>query len=372
MDRFMDCAVVFKEPYYAVFGRIQAQAISELWKKHPHLAHMNLRDYSRRSDINLAIGKTAREEPHHFWYFNNGLTIICESIRPAILGRLQTEVALFHLEGISLVNGAQTSGIVADNFDLIPDEQKDKLWIQLRAIAVKNCPDGFAKRVTKFTNLQNAISIQDFLGLDPVHSRIATDFAIAKRKYAFRWGDADPIGEQGCTLKEATVALASAHRDPWYAVQAKREISYLWNIDSDKYKELFHSKLTATRIWNAVKIMRSVDWILCLHESDIVPKASMVANHFQRIVLHIVFQDPGLTEWDTETDSNAKLPEVDKIAERVFNSVVQDVTKHHSGEYLASLSKNHDKCTSLVNRILNRSHLPKPPGDGWLNFGPDE
>ena len=136
-----------REPYHSVFGRVQGRALAELWKKHPHVTHLNLRDYAQRSDVNIAIAKTTREEPHHFWYFNNGLTIICESIKPGIFGRLQQDVALFHFEGISLVNGAQTTGIVGDNFDSIPEADKDKLWIQMRAIAVKNCPDGFAKRV---------------------------------------------------------------------------------------------------------------------------------------------------------------------------------------------------------------------------------
>ncbi len=197
-----------KEPYYAVYGRMQGQALAELWNKHPHLAHMNLRDYAKRSDVNLAIARTAQEEPHHFWYFNNGLTIICDSITPGVFGRLQQDVALFKLAGISLVNGAQTTGIVSDNFASIDDAEKAKLWIQVRAIAVKHCPDGFAKLVTKYTNLQNAISIQDFVSLDPIQSRIATDFAVDRRKYVFRWGgDRDPFGEQGCTLKEATIAL---------------------------------------------------------------------------------------------------------------------------------------------------------------------
>jgi hypothetical protein len=297
-----------KEPYYAIFGRVQGHALAELWNKHPHLTHMNLRDYAKRSDVNLAIAKTTQEEPHHFWYFNNGLTIICESIKPGLFGRMKPEFALFKLEGISLVNGAQTTGIVADNFSSIAEDDKEKLWIQIRAIAVKHCPDGFAKRVTKYTNLQNSISIQDFVSLDPIHSRIATDFSIAKRKYAFRWGGDDPTGEHGCTLKEATIALACAHQDPWYAVHAKKEISALWDTDSPRYKELFHPNLTATRIWNAVKIMRAVDGQISIFElMDAAPKSAMVASHLQRIVLHIVFRDPGLVGWDVSSSSLLKI-----------------------------------------------------------------
>jgi hypothetical protein len=350
-----------REPYHSVFGRVQGRALAELWKKHPQVTHMNLRDYAQRSDVNLAIAQTARHEPHHFWYFNNGLTIICESIKPGIFGRLQQDVALFHFEGISLVNGAQTTGIVGDNFDSIQESDKDRLWIQMRAIAVKNCPEGFAKRVTKFTNLQNAISVQDFLSLDPLHARIATDFAVDKRRYAFRWGgDTDPTGEQGCTLKEVTFALACANPDPWYAVQAKREISALWDTDSDRYKALFHPDLTVTRIWNAIKIKRAVENVVDSCQSVDKQKADMVASHLQWIVLHIVFQDPSIVGWDTASDSSAILPTAQTVAHGVFESVREDILINHPSEYLASLSKNFEKCERLVYRIRNPQPKPGP------------
>jgi hypothetical protein len=242
----------------------------------------------------LAIGKTVRDEPHHFWYFNNGLTLICESIKPAIYGRLQ-----------------------------------------------------------------------DFLSLDPVHSRIATDFAVDRRRYSFRWGgENEPTGEHGCTLKEATIALACAHSDPTYAVQAKREISALWDTDSARYKALFHPNLTATKIWNAVKIMRAVDRIVAAREANTPPKADMVANHLQRVVLHIVFQDPKLSGWEVLQDSNTMLPVAEGIAEQTFEAVRKDVVEHHSSEYLASLSKNYDKCTTLVARVRNPAPAPPPsPAD---------
>jgi hypothetical protein len=135
---------------------------------------------------------------------------------------------------------------------------------------------------------------------------------------------------------------------------------------------LFHPNLTATRIWNAVKIMRAVDGILDPHQSDVVPKADMVASHLQRIVLHIVFQDPAMAGWESDPDSNARLPAAETLAERVFQSVVANALKYHPNEYLASLSKNFEKCTTLVERILGRESIPNPPGSGWLNFGPDD
>jgi AIPR protein len=229
------------DPYRAVFGRVQAQALVDLWRANPQLCHLNLREYANRTDVNIAIAETVREEPSHFWYFNNGLTIICDSYKPGIIGRLSNKEAAFHFDGLNLVNGAQTTGIVSDYLDKLSEADRAKIWIQVRIIELKASPEGFESRITRFTNLQNAVSLQDFVALDPVQPRLATDFAVVGRRYMFKWGgDKDPVDDEGCSVRESTVALACAEQDPWFAVQAKREISVLWQTDSARYKTMFH------------------------------------------------------------------------------------------------------------------------------------
>jgi hypothetical protein len=340
-----------KDPYHAVFGRVQGAAIAELGKN-THLAHQNLRERLQRTDVNVAIASTVKNEPQHFWYFNNGLTIICDSIRPAVLGRLNSTVALFHLEGISLVNGAQTTGMVSEHLDSLDDAEKEKLWIQVRAIAVKNCPDDFGKRVTRYTNLQNAVTLQDFVSLDPVQSRLSTDLAIQGRRYAFRsGGESEPAGDAGCTLKEATFALACAEPDLHVAVQGKREISVLWGDSTGFYRRMFHDNLTATRLWNAVVIMREANTVIAdLGEGDLF-KADMVESHMRWVLMYLVFQSTSLKGWDTAADPKTLLPEVQKVARDTFGRMCRTIKSKHANEYLASLSKNYEKCNELVGEM---------------------
>ena len=346
-----------KEPYHAFFGRIQGVAIAELWNASPHLSYLNLRDYSQRTDVNNAMAETVRNEPENFWYFNNGLTIICDSITPTVRGRLNHELTVVRLEGISLVNGAQTSGILADTIGQIPYDEQSKIWVQVRIIAVKKCPDGFAKRVTKFTNLQNAISVQDWVSLDPLQSRIASDFAVDRRRYAFRWGgSSDPTGMQGCTLKEATLALACAEPDMWFAVQAKREISVLWDTDSNRYKTLFHPNLTALRIWNAVRILRIVDEAVIARGMEDLDKAGSVSSHMQRLVLHMVFQDPRMSGWDTSQDVDLKIELSESIANQIFEKMRSHIATHHDKDYLAATCKSVEKCRGLVLALTSSGH----------------
>jgi hypothetical protein len=341
-----------KNPYHAVYGRIQAPAVVQLWENHPHLAHMNIREYSMQwTGVNSAIADTVLHEPEHFWYFNNGLTLICDSIKPGVVGRLNSEIGLFHLEGIRLVNGAQTTGIVSGNLKTLPEKERDKLWIQVRAIAVGKCPDGFATQITKFTNLQNAVTPQDLVALDHVQSRLAIDFALEKRKYAFKWGtDPDPNGENGCSLKEATIALACAHEDSAYTVQAKREIGVFWLTDSDRYKLLFHKDLTAQRVWNAVKIMRAVDMTTASLGTD--PRKEMICVHLKRVILHLVFRSAELREWEISKDPDALAVTAAGLCANLVDKTSRYISANHSGDYLASLSKNFEKCQPMIAQIL--------------------
>jgi hypothetical protein len=351
-----------KEPYRAVYGRVQAQALVDLWKANPNLSHANIRKYFNRTDVNSAIAQTAQNEPEHFWYFNNGLTIICDSFKPGISGRLKREEGIFHFEGINLVNGAQTTGILSDHLDKLPQGERDKLWIQIRAIATKDCPDGFASKITQYTNLQNAVTFQDFVALDPVQSRIACDFAVEKRRYAFKWGDPDPIGATGCTLREATLALACADSDIWFAVQAKREIGILWQAASDRYKKLFNDNLSSTRLWNAVNIMREVDGtILALGNSGKYPKGGLVAAHLQRIVLHCVFRSDRLRGWDSGGNPQSFANIAGEVCHDVFQKVCTYIVDNHDKEYLASLSKNFEKCAIMAGKLVSGTIDPLLP-----------
>jgi hypothetical protein len=78
---------------------------------------------------------------------------------------------------------------------------------------------------------------------------------------------------------------------------------------------------------------------------------AMVCAHLQRIVLHIVFQDPALAGWEIASDSNALLPNAETVAHKIYELVRKDAVKHHPTEYLASLSKNFEKCACLIRRI---------------------
>jgi hypothetical protein len=72
------------------------------------LFSQNLRKSLGTTGVNEQVADTANKEPEHFWYFNNGVTALCESVRKTARGATSRTYGNFTLMGVSVVNGAQT------------------------------------------------------------------------------------------------------------------------------------------------------------------------------------------------------------------------------------------------------------------------
>lgn len=50
------------------------------------LLSKNIRKALGQTEVNRQIVATGTESPEHFWYFNNGVTVLCQSVRRKPLG----------------------------------------------------------------------------------------------------------------------------------------------------------------------------------------------------------------------------------------------------------------------------------------------
>lgn len=300
--------------------------------------------------MNSAIQKTLAEQPENFWYFNNGITVICESVEKSLVGSPGRALGLFNCEGVSIVNGAQTVGsigtIIGSSVD--PSEEFAHSFVPVRIISLAKTTPEFGRQITRAANLQNAVGNREFAAMDPLQHRLATDFALDKRRYVYKTGESDPRSDDGCSIVEATQALAS-EKSIALAVQVKREIGLIWaDTGAAPYTELFNENLTTSRLWRAVRVMRAVDEELHFFKASTAPRASLVAIHMNRVILHFVFQDPevqrcfAVDKTDDEITiaaRNSTLP--------IFQKVSAYLEANHPNDYLAQFAKNTPKCEEL-------------------------
>ena len=107
--------------------------------------------------------------------------------------------------------------------------------------------------ITKANNTQNRIEKRDFVSLDPNQKRIKEELELDKIDYIYKSGEtANYTSEQNFDLTEATIALSAYQPNIQYIVQAKREISKLWeDIKKEPYTILFNKGTNSKELANS-------------------------------------------------------------------------------------------------------------------------
>jgi len=229
---------------------------NEFNKHKTKLFSANVRDYlgsiSAAGNINNGIRKTAQEEPGNFWAYNNGLTILVNSFsKPEKMksGRIK-----FTFSGMSIVNGAQTTGAVAGLVNAPPITAK----VPVRFVQTSD--SDIVYDIIRYNNSQNKIAASDFRSTDPIQRRLKDDMAKipgAEYEGGRRGGITDVIRRRPNLLSSYTVgqALAALYGEPTIAYNQKTDI---WVADS-LYARYFNENTTAAHIVFAYSLFKSVE-----------------------------------------------------------------------------------------------------------------
>lgn len=350
-----------RDPFEAYYGQVDLKDIATWGKYGSYLYAKNIRGFKGNTDVNDGIMNTVKNNPQHFWYFNNGITVVSSKITPRPLGSGTNESRVFECEGASVVNGAQTVGSIVSAVSGGMNGLQNAR-VPVRIISLENCPATFGRDLTKAANTQNRVESKDFVAQDPQQARLHSDLFLENgKKYVYRSGERPPTAVEGFTFEDAAIALACASPDVQYCVQAKREVGKLWeDITKSPYTIFFNSGTSALRMWHYVEIMREVESTLKQIQSSSEGKPKLIATHGNRFVLHMVFNSL----------SPATLDDNDLLAtKKAASSVVQNIWAQLSGaamqlyetSYPATLFKNLSKCRELAKEMTKPSGLLADP-----------
>ena len=278
------------EPFTAQYGVINASDLADWYGLHgERLFESNIRQPLGRTPVNEAIRETLLKSPDQFWYLNNGVTVLADSIAKTAKGGASRTQGSFRLTNASVVNGAQTVSTIYATLQDEP-ERVALAKVAIRFISLDGCPDDFAVRVTRATNTQNSVESRDFVALDPVQERLRNELLSELGKsYSIRRGETTPAPQVGCTVVDATVALA-CRRGPNMAVMAKATIGRIWDsVGRPPYTDLFNDATTPVELWRCVEVLRAVDYSLEGLRTKSVGRAAAFAVQGNRLVLSMVF-----------------------------------------------------------------------------------
>jgi hypothetical protein len=145
-----------------------------------------------------------RRLPGDLFYLNNGITAIVQTLTAA--GGTQVQCT-FGLTNVSIVNGAQTAGAIANAAaagEISPDAR-----VLITIIEIGNGADDIGARITRARNRQTVVRGVDFAALDPNQERLRQEMALAGITYHYRpSAEARTRRDDAFTFEEAAVSLA--------------------------------------------------------------------------------------------------------------------------------------------------------------------
>jgi hypothetical protein len=341
-----------QKPYEAVYGAVSGVDIAKWYEDNgTKLFAENLRYVIEKSDVNEGIAETADKEPFSFWYFNNGVTAICDSFAKKPFGGNQTDSGVFDIQKISVINGAQTIGSLAKAKS--SGVSIDDVFVHVRIISLQGTPEGFASSVTRSNNTQNDLNASDFVAFDPNQERLRREAVQLGITYAYRRGEPDPPPNLGFNIRAATIAAACASGDLKLAVSAKRYISGLWDdIKKEPYTKLFNDGTSALYLWNIVQLMTAVDARLAGQADELEGRERLIAVHGNRFILFCALSQVNL---EVLKDPNCDLKPVkskcEQLALGILKAIIPAINKKFPDAYPGNIFKNQDRQAELLTAI---------------------
>lgn len=352
----LECFGQESTPYKAMYGTMTVPDLADLYEEHRRgLFARNIRDSLDESDVNSKIRQTLREELEHFWYFSNGITMLCESIQP--IGRaLPGKVGNFQLSGVSVVNGAQTVSAIYRAFTEDTGAAQDGR-VLVRLISLEDCPPGFGDQVTTTTNTQNPIEERDFKSLDPGQITLREDFArLLKRSYVTKRGETVPDSAHGCSITEAAEALAAVSPNARLAAVAKRDDDLVGLWEDHNYRETFGLEPNVFKVWRSVELLREVRAQLKSLREGLVWRADAAAFYGDLLVTHLVYRrlDTRAIE-DPECDWAAELAKVPDLVRDSLSWVLDAINyEYGKSSHIIAAVRNTERIERVVRAALRR------------------
>ena len=215
----------------------------------------NVRGYLGQSnDINEAMARTVRNEPHNFWYYNNGVTIVCDEAKREIQGGID----VLRIEKPQVINGQQTTRTLNAT-------SSTKASVLVKVIKIRRTAgdddayDDLVSEIVRATNWQNAIKPSDLVSNDYIQVFIERE--LRKRGYQYL-RKRQTKSEAKCAAEgliyfqikkdELAQAVAACEFDPSLVRKGKEGL-----FDERYYRSIFGSRSIAfylSRYW----LMRQV------------------------------------------------------------------------------------------------------------------
>jgi hypothetical protein len=133
------------------------------------LFNWNIRRFlGKKGEVNKGLSNTLAKEPEKFFYYNNGISVLCDSFD------FDQDSRELTVQKAQVVNGAQTLGAIKN---ATSDELREVLvLVKLTAVKHSTRERGIAAELIKTNNTQNTLRAPDFRSNDKIQQWLETEF----------------------------------------------------------------------------------------------------------------------------------------------------------------------------------------------------
>jgi hypothetical protein len=153
---------------------VRGTTIQEIALKHKDsLFNWNIRRFlGKKGEVNSGLMETIEKEPENFFYYNNGISALCEEFS------LSERTKVLKAKRLQIVNGAQTIGAIRNG----RAEKLAEVLVLVKLTAIKHASRerGVAAALIKTNNTQNTLRAPDFRSNDKIQQWLETEFKNTK------------------------------------------------------------------------------------------------------------------------------------------------------------------------------------------------
>jgi hypothetical protein len=257
--QFAGKAMVEDFNYARVFiGKVPVSELARLMDTHgDRLLERNIRRYLglHGNRVNEAIAATLRSPSDcpNFYFYNNGVTLICDRFD---YNALQSENHKVRVEGLQIINGGQTSKTIQSTFTVLSEQlpgiehSLDSAFVLVRLYQVPPDAAAFVQTITYATNSQNPVDLKDLRSNDERQKQLELSMKDLGYEYRRQRTDSTPTPKD-ITVGTAAEAVLSVWRGS--PQQAKfRTGEHFGKL----YGTIFTNDLTGAQVVTAVLLFR--------------------------------------------------------------------------------------------------------------------
>lgn len=141
---------------------------------HKYIFFSNIRNYKGLNKVNKEIAETYDNHPKDFWFYNNGITIVCKDYK--FIDEMKNGSKRYKINAPQIVNGCQTATTIFNKWNAANEYDKNNIDGTILVKIIKDPKEEKRREITKYTNFQTAVTGKDFFALEDFHKELQNNF----------------------------------------------------------------------------------------------------------------------------------------------------------------------------------------------------